>query len=147
MALDNRKMVDRVFEEIWNQKNIDSADELMGSNYVHHDPSSPEVTSGIEGYKNVVRYYLSAFPDLHFTVEDHVSDGHRIASRWTATGTHGGELLGMPATGKHFTVTGITIAIVQDGRFVESWNNWDALGLMRQLGAVSGSMEAPGRAA
>jgi len=126
----------RVFEEIWNQKNVNAVDELMAANYVHHDPSSPAVTNGAEGYKQFVRNYLAAFPDVHFTVENVVEMGDLEATRWTVSGTHEGDLPDIPRTGRRFSVTGMSIGRLENGKFVESWNNWDALGLMQQLGVL-----------
>ena len=133
----------RVFEEIWNKKNPDAVDELMAANYVHHDPSSPPVTNGAEGYKQFVRDYLAAFPDLQFTIEDEVVMGDTEATRWTVRGTHAGDLPSVPRTGRRFSVTGMSIGRLENGKFVESWNNWDALGLMQQLGVLPVVVAAP----
>lgn len=133
----------RVFEEVWNDKKVNAVDELMAANYVHHDPQST-IPSGIAGYKEFVTYYLNAFPDVRFTLEDEISEADTVVTRWTATGTHDGDLSGLPRTGKRFTVTGMTMARVSNGRVVESWSNWDTMGLMQQLG---GSVEAKSRAA
>ena len=134
----------RIFEEVWNNKNLSAIDELMAANYVHHDPQSPKFPDGIEGYKQLVNYYLKAFPDSHFTIDLEIQEGDVAATHWTVRGTHRGDLPILPATGKTFSVTGISIARVKNGKFAESWNNWDALGLMQQLGNVSA---AAGRAA
>ena len=125
----------RIFEEVWNRRNPAIIDELMAPDYVHHDVLSPEAF-GLDGYKQFADRYLSAFPDLHMTIHDEVVAGDRIVTRWTATGTHNGDLPGLPRTGKKISVTGITIARLTNGKFVESWNNWDALGMLRQLGAI-----------
>jgi len=145
MAAHSTEISRRVFEEIWNNKKLDAVDELMAVNYVHHDPQSPVVSTGIESYKQFVNHYLKAFPDLHFTIDDEVADEHTIVSRWTATGTHQGDLPGIPRTGRKFSVTGMTIARVKNGKIIESWGNWDTLGLMQQLGVLP--IEAKGRAA
>lgn len=123
----------RIFEEVWNQKNLDVIDELMAPNYVHHDPQNPNVPNGIEGYKQFVQQYLKAFPDLSMTIHDEFVNGNTTITRWTATGTQKGDLSGLPRTNKPITVTGITIARTENGKFVESWNNWDALGMLQQL--------------
>jgi len=91
---------------------------------------------GPAGVKELIAGYRAAFPDIHVTIEDQIADGDLVVSRWSAKGTHQGELMGIPATGKHATVTGITIDRIADGLIVESWNNWDTLGLMQQLGAI-----------
>ena len=141
---DAKKASRRIFEEVWNGKDIATIEELMAVDYVHHDPQSPQFSGGREGYKQLVEYYLKAFPDSHFTIDQEIQEGNTAVTRWTVRGTHRGDLPTMPATGKTFSVTGITVARLQDGKFVESWNNWDALGLMQQLGGTS---VATGRAA
>ena len=149
MAERNAELSRRIFEDVWNRKNLSAVDDLMSADYVHHDPSSPVVPSGVDGYKQFVNSYMTAFPDAHFTIDDAFTDGqntdvHNEVTRWTVTGTHEGELAGIPRTGRRFSVTGISIARIVNGKITESWNSWDALGLMQQLGVVS---EAKGRAA
>jgi steroid delta-isomerase-like uncharacterized protein len=144
MAARNAELSRRIFEDVWNRKNLSAVDELMSADYVHHDPSSPAVPIGVDGYKQFVNSYMSAFPDAHFTIDDAFTDGQSEVTRWTVVGTHEGELAGIPRTGRRFSVTGISIARVANGKITESWNSWDALGLMQQLGVVS---EAKGRAA
>jgi steroid delta-isomerase-like uncharacterized protein len=141
---DAKQVSRRVFEEGWNNKNIAAIDELMAANYVHHDPQSPKFGDGREGYKQLVEYYLKAFPDSQFTIDQQVQEGDLVVTRWTVRGTHRGDLGTLPATGKTVSATGITMARLQDGKLVESWNNWDALSLMQQLGSTS---VAAGRAA
>ena len=128
----------RIFEELWNQKNRAVIDEVLIKDYVHHDPQATDIPRGIEGYKQFVDRYLTAFPDLHMRIDDEIEAGDTIVTRWTVTATHTGDLAGIPATGKKISLEGMTIARVKDGKFVESWNNWDALGMMRQLGVVGG---------
>ncbi|PYV71360.1 MAG: ester cyclase [Acidobacteria bacterium] len=143
MAAQNAELSRRIFEDVWNRKNLSAIDDLISADYVHHDANSP-AASGIDGYKQFVNYYMNAFPDAHFTIDDAFTDGQNEVTRWTVVGTHEGELAGIPRTGRRFSVTGITIARIANGKITESWNNWDALGLMQQLGVVS---EAKGRAA
>ena len=140
---DAKKMSRRIFEEVWNNKNIAAIDELVAAEYVHHDPQSPKFSDGVEGYKQLVAHYLNAFPDTNFAIEQEVQEGDTVVTRWTVSGTHKGDLPALPASGKRFSVTGMTVARLKNGKFVEGWNNWDALGLMQQLGGVS----AGGRAA
>ena len=141
---DAKKVSRRIFEEVWNDRNIAAVDELVAADYVHHDPQSPKFSDGREGYKQLVAYYLNAFPDSHFTIDQEIQEGDTAVTRWTVTGTHKGDLPTLPASGKTFSVTGISVARLKDGKFLESWNNWDALGLMQQLGSTS---VAAGRAA
>ncbi len=123
----------RIFEELWNGKNRAVIDEVMSPDYVHHDPQAADIPPGIEGYKQFVDRYMNAFPDVHMTVEDEIVAGDTVVVRWTVTGTHRGELPGLPPTEKSISLTGISIARLRDGKLVESWNNWDALGMMQQL--------------
>ena len=141
---DAKKVSRRIFEDVWNNKNTAAIDELIATDYVHHDPQGPKFSDGIEGYKQLVAYYLNAFPDAHFTIDQEIQEGDVAVTRWRVNGTHKGNLPTLPATGKSFLVSGITIARLKNGKFVEGWNNWDALGLMQQLGGVS---VATGRAA
>ena len=134
----------RIFEDVWNRKNLNAIDDLISTDYVHHDASSL-VASGVDGYKQFVKSYLNAFPDARFTIDDAFTDGQNEITRWTVSGTHEGELAGIPRTGRRFSVTGISIARIVNGKITESWNNWDALGLMQQLGVVPA--ETKGRAA
>lgn len=135
MSVEENKANDRrAIEEGWNQGNTAVFDELLAANYVGHDPSGP--IHGPEGFKQFYATYRTAFPDTHLVIEDQIAEGDEVTTRWTATGTHQGPLMGIPPTGKHVTVTGITIARFADGKEVESWFNWDALGMLQQLGVV-----------
>jgi len=130
---DNKAIARRTFEEIWNQGNLGVADEIYDASSVSHG-TGVELPPGPEGFKQYVSIYLSAFPDVHFTIEDQIAEGDRVVTRWIARGTHNGELMGIPATGKQVVVTGISINEFVGGKLVESWNNWDGLGMMQQLG-------------
>lgn len=128
----------RIFEELWNLKRRDVIDDVISPDYVHHDPQAADIPPGIDGCKKFVDRYMVAFPDLQMEVEDEIVSGDRIVTRWTATGTQTGELPGCPPTGARISIEGITIARLRDGKIVEAWNNWDALGLTRQLARGSG---------
>lgn len=132
----NKQSSQRIIEEIFSAGNFDVADELLHKDAVGHDPALPEPVKGPAGLKESARGYRLAFPDLTIKIEDVFDDDDLVAIRWTAKGTHKGELFGMPATGKQATVTGITIDKYKNGKLVESWTNWDTLGLLQQLGAV-----------
>jgi steroid delta-isomerase-like uncharacterized protein len=132
-----KKLFRRIFEEVWNNKNTAAIDELIAADYVHHDPQSPKFSDGMEGYKQLVAHYLSAFPDARFSIDQEIQEGDTAVTRWRVQGTHKGDLPKLPATNKSFSVAGVTIARSKDGKIVEGWNIWDALGLMQQLGGVS----------
>ncbi len=135
MSDENKAISRRVFEEIISQGNLSLADEIFASNYVDHDPANPDV-SGPAGFKLLVSKYRSAFPDLRLTVNDIFAEGDEVVVRWTWSGTHKGDLEGVPPTGKKMGGEGITISRFSGGKVEEDWANWDALGLMRQLGVV-----------
>ena len=139
MATNIKALSRRIFEEVWNKQNLSVADELIASNFVDHDPQSS--VQGLEGYKQFVRYYLTAFPDSHFTVEDEISEGQMVVTRWTVSGTHTGNLGAIPATGRRISVTGISCGRVENGKMVEGWTNWDTLGMMQQLGILSATAQ------
>jgi steroid delta-isomerase-like uncharacterized protein len=131
----NKAIARRDFEQVWNKGNLDTVDEICAADGVGHMPGSPDIHS-LEGYKQYVTMYRNAFPDIHFTIEDEIAQGDKVVIRWTSRGTHQGELMGISPTGKQCTVTGITINRFSGGKIQESWNNWDALGMLQQLGVV-----------
>src|SRR5438105_15492082 len=99
MAAQNAELSRRIFEDVWNHKNFSAIDDLMSADYVHHDPSSPAVPSGVDGYKQFVNSYMKAFPDAHFTIDDAFTSGQNEVTRWTVARTHEDELAGRPSTG------------------------------------------------
>jgi steroid delta-isomerase-like uncharacterized protein len=136
MSEKNKSIVRRSFEELFTHGDLDVADEVFASDYVGHDPALPQEIRGPEQFKQFVMMYRNAFPDLELTVEDQVAEGDEVVTRFTARGTHRGELMGIPPTGKKVVVTGISIDRMKDGKSVESWTNYDLLSMLQQLGAV-----------
>jgi steroid delta-isomerase-like uncharacterized protein len=132
----NKALSRRADDELFNRGNLEVADAVFSADFVYHDPSGGEAYRGPEGAKRFAAMFRAAFPDLHLTVEDQVAEGDRVAYRWTARGTHRGELMGIAPTGNPVTLHGIAIARLDGGKIVEIWENFDALGLMQQLGAV-----------
>ena len=133
----NKTIVRRYWEEVWNQGNLAVVDELIAADFDGHPaPSDADFGRGPAGQKQLVGLYRGAFPDLRMTIDDMVGDGERVVLRWTARGTNTGEMMGMPATGKPSTVTGIVINRLAAGKIVEGWTNFDALGMLQQLGVV-----------
>lgn len=137
MSAEELKAISRREIEAFNTGNLAILDEIAADDYVSYDPSLPEPIRGKEAYKQVVAGYRAAFPDLQLTIDQQVAEGDTVATRWTARGTHEGELMGIAPTGKQATVTGISLVRIADGKIVEDWTNWDALGLMQQLGAIA----------
>ena len=133
---ENKAIVRRWYEELFNTGNLDSADEIVTPDHAHHDPTLPDISSGPEGQRQLVSLYRDAFPDAHITVEDQLAEDDKVVTRWSARGTHQGELMGIPATGSRVEISGISINRVSGGRIEETWSNYDALGIMQQIGAV-----------
>ncbi len=109
--------------------------EACTADFVFHSSRGEE----IRGLKDFIRHntdFFNAVPDAHFTVDDMIAEGDKVATRWTATGTHTGEIGGIPATGEKFTFWGITIDHIVSGKCAEEWERYDSLGLMQQLGLI-----------
>ncbi len=147
MSEANKNVVRRLFEEVWNNGNLPVADQLFAPNYVHHDPSTPDVGRGPESEKKRATLYRTAFPDLRLTAEDIIAEGETVVARWSCRGTHKGDLSGIAPTGKQFNISGITIVRLDNGKMVEGFVNWDALGLMQHLGVVPQLAKAKAMAA
>jgi steroid delta-isomerase-like uncharacterized protein len=135
-AESNKALSRRLLEEAFNAGNIDVIDELDTTDFVNHDAALPEPMVGPDAAKATISGYRTAFPDLRITIEEQIADDQGVATRWSAKGTHEGDLMGMAPTGKQATVTGMTIDRIVDGRIAESWTNWDTLGMLQQLGVV-----------
>ncbi len=138
MSEENKALLRRVTDEVFNQGNLDVVDELFAPNYVLHDPGIPGgELRGTEGFKQQwVSMFRTAFPDLQLSVEDQVAEGDEVVTRYTGRGTHRGELMGIAPTNNEVVVSGIIMSRVSGGRIEEEWNNFDALGMMQQLGVV-----------
>lgn len=134
MSQDNKALVRRSIEEIYNQGNLAAVDQYAASDFVIHAPSGD--IHGTAGARQYVAMLRGAFPDFHITIEDQVADGDRVVTRWTAEGTHLGEFQSILPTGRHWEMTGIDIDRVVNGKVVECWTNTDDLGLMQQLGVI-----------
>jgi steroid delta-isomerase-like uncharacterized protein len=136
MSEDNKAVVRRFIEEVWNNGNLDAIDELISEDHVDHDPAQADSPGGREGVRAFVQMYRTAYPDTHIELGEMVAEGDLVAGSWTATGTHQGELMGIAPTGRSITVSGMGMDRIRDGRIVESWANYDALGMLAQLGAI-----------
>ena len=136
MSEQNKTAVRRLFDELWNKGNLPVADELIAPIYTHHDASTPDVGRGPEGEKKRVTHYRNAFSDVRLTIEDIIAEDETVIARWSCRGQYKGELNGIAPTGKQVAITGITIARFANGKMVQGYVNWDALGLMQQLGVV-----------
>jgi steroid delta-isomerase-like uncharacterized protein len=133
---ENKRISWRLQEEVFGQGKLESVDELLAPDYVSHAPGDPELSRGPEDIKEIVRAYHSAFPDINFSVEKQVAEGDMVVTRWIARGTHRGEFMGVPPSGRRIEVSGMSMDRISQGKIVENWNNWEALEMMRQIGAI-----------
>ena len=131
----NKASMRRFYDEVFNKKNRAAIDEFIAPNHVDH-AAPPGMPGGLQGVKQTINMYLTAFPDLHFTVEDLIAEGDKVVTRLTVRGTQQGEFMGIPPTGKHATVKAIDINRIVGGKSIEHWLEMDTLGLMQQLGVV-----------
>jgi steroid delta-isomerase-like uncharacterized protein len=140
-AEENKALVRRGFEEGMNQKNLDVFAELLAPDYVNHNMPAP--APGPEGFKQVMAMFVQGFPDFHLTVEDMIAEGDTVATRGYFTGTHNGEFMNIPATGKQVTVSYIDIWRMENGKAVENWVQIDQLGMLQQLGVIPQQESTP----
>ncbi len=129
---ENKALARRVYEETMNQRNLAVLDEFYVPDFVYHGTS--RTIQGVEALKQALSLYFSAFPDLRLTMEDLIAEGDRVVVRFTYRGTHTGDFMGMPPTGKQLVVPGIGIMRVVNGKVLEEWVNQDP---MPQLGVVA----------
>jgi len=144
MSEENKSVVGRWFAEVTNQGKLEVADELLASEYVCHDPNSEAGEVRAEALKESVGYFRDALADMRFEIEDMIAEGDKVVTRWTLRGTHRGELFGVAPTGEPVAMSGIVISRVTEGKIAEEWDEYDLLGLMRQLGAISESRQTAG---
>jgi steroid delta-isomerase-like uncharacterized protein len=131
----NKAIIRAYVEVVWNQQQVDRAGELLAADYLDH-AALPGQAPGLAGAKKKFAIYLAGIPDLHVTIEELVAEDDKVAVRRSYEGTHRGELLGIPPTGNHVQIGGISIFRLAVGKIAEQWEQIDQLGLMRQLGVL-----------
>jgi steroid delta-isomerase-like uncharacterized protein len=125
------------YERGWNQGDLSVIDELFSPDYQDHDAAAQTGTSGLEAARRFIETFRAAIPDLHVVVEDQYAEVSTVTTRWTASGTHEGPLIGVPASHRRVEVSGISIdRFDEEGRLLEGWGNWDGIALLRQVGAL-----------
>jgi steroid delta-isomerase-like uncharacterized protein len=141
---ENKQLVKNFFEEVWNKGNLDYIDEIYTPDFTLHalwqntSAGGAIEATGREPAKKVIGGWLAGFPDMTVTVDDQIAEGDLVGSRHTSTGTHAAVFQGIPPTGKSATITGMTLTRVENGKIVEAWTCWDALGMFEQLGLAGG---------
>lgn len=137
MSDENVALVYRWFEEVWNEGRAEAIDEMFVADGIAHGLGEAGVdVEGPPGFKPFFEKLRGAFPEFALTIEDTIAEADKVAARWTVQLTHRGDHLGIPATGRQATVTGMSIIRIKDGKIIEAWNNWDIFGLMQQIGAT-----------
>jgi steroid delta-isomerase-like uncharacterized protein len=131
----NKAVVFRYYDEVLNQGHISVLDEIAAADYVENDPF-PGQANGLDDLKARVSTLLTAFSPCAFTIEDTVAEDDRVVVRWNSTGTHSGDFLGIPATDRGYTIAGVDIHRVTDGRMAEHWHVVDQLSQLQQLGLI-----------
>jgi len=130
-----RTVARRFTEDLWDKGEFDVADEIFVPDFVDPDPVSGQI-AGLQGYKEMVGAFRIAFPDLRVKNEDVIVEEDKVVVRWKARGTHNGQLMNIPPTGKQVSLKGIDILRLDNGRIAERWGEFDALGMLSQLGAI-----------
>jgi steroid delta-isomerase-like uncharacterized protein len=133
---ENKAVVQRFIDEVLNQGKLETADEIVAENFVELDPL-PGQRQGREGLKEIVAMLRTAFPDMHWSVDETIAAGEKVVTRFTWTGTHKGDFLGIPATGRPVSVKGVVIDRIVGGKMTDSRILMDNLGMMQQLGVIS----------
>ncbi len=132
MAYDNKQLARRVWDEIWNQGKLEAIEELIDPTFEGHDPLMGPLQR--DAFRNAVKGYRAAFPDLKFEINAIIAEDHFVTTRWTVRATHLGPFLGTESSGKSAEVTGISLAELRNGRLVSDYTEWDVASLFRQLG-------------
>ena len=127
----------RFTEDIWDKGKLEVVDLIFSQNFIDHDPVDGQMP-GLNGYKQMVTTFLNAFPDLRVKNEDIIEGRHKVVVRWTAHGTHDGQLMNIPPTGQKVFLKGIDVLKIKDGKIEERWGEFDALSMLRQLGIIQG---------
>jgi steroid delta-isomerase-like uncharacterized protein len=136
MSIEENKRTARAFMDAFNRMDMAGLESRVSDAVVNH-ALPPGMPAGKEGWKALAHVFWTGFPDMRVTVDDVIGEGDRVAYRWTAQGTHTGEMMGIAPTGRSVTLTGITIDRYDDtGLIVEHWESYDQLGMLQQLGVI-----------
>ncbi len=130
----NKALMNRIINEVFNRGNISLVDELLAPGFVEHEELPPGIPPGREAVKQLSTKFRSAFPDLKVTIDDTIAAGDKVVVRCTWRGTHKGEFMGVPPTGKKVSFGVIDIVRIAGGKVLEHWGQMDGMGMMKQLG-------------
>lgn len=144
MSEDNKRLVRRALEEVYANGDLELADDLVHPEFIDHEPAHPELPTGPESVKQIVRSLQSAFGELRFEVEDEIAEDDKVVQLVTMSGRQTGPLMGREPTGKAFAVRHIYIWRIADGKIADHWGSRDDLGLLGQLGLLPAGEEPEG---
>ena len=138
MSEENKALMRRWFEEVWNKGRVEAIDEMFAEDGLAHGlaDESGQPLRGPAGFKAFHEKFRTAFPDIMVTIEDLIAEDDKVVARCSVRGSHGGDSLGFAATNHPVDITGISIIRVKDGQIVEGWNNFDFMKMFKQLGAI-----------
>jgi steroid delta-isomerase-like uncharacterized protein len=136
LAPNNAAIASQWFEQFWNQKKFDTIEKLVAPDCRLHGHADHDAVIGMAEFREFAQALQAAFPDIHIDVEDTISEGDRTVVRWVSRGTHRGDFMGIPPSGKKILVRGVSVIRFADGKIVESWDNWDKLGMLQAVGAL-----------
>lgn len=134
LPVDMKKLIRRHYDEVLTQGKFELADQVYAPTAVIHDPGAPGLPTGPQAIKELAKLYRDAFPDCKYVINDIIVENDLACVRWTATGTHKGNLMGIPPTGKFGTVTGLSLIRFEKDQVMEVWAQWDVIGMLKQLG-------------
>ncbi len=140
-AEQNKVLIVRFVEELFNRGNMGIVGEIFAPDFIEHEQLPPGIPNGREGVKVLTTMLRSAFPDFKATIDDILAEGDKVVIRMTWSGTHKGEFMGVPATGKRVSFGVIDIIRITNGKLVEHWGQMDSMSLMQQLGAIPAPVE------
>lgn len=132
----HKEVFGRLYNSIWNERRLEFIDKIIAKTHALADPTVTGRGTGPSVYRRQVERFITAFPDLKFTVEDTISEKDKLVVVWTANGTHKGTFMGIAPTNKKVSVSGITVHQIADGKILESTAVWDAIGLLQELGVA-----------
>lgn len=130
----NKRLVDEFIQDLFTKGDLDAVDRYLTPHFINHDAPFPGAPEGAEGMRRAAEMFRQAFPDWHSDIEQLVAEGDTVVEVFTASGTHRGELMGVPGTGKNIVLPGINVFRIEGDRIAERWGRLDQLGLLQQLG-------------
>ena len=135
MSEENKNLMRRMMMDVWQDGKLETIDDYFADNFVNNTPG-PGQSPDLDGLKTFAAMLGTAFSDATITIDDQISEGDRVVTRWSSTSTHSGDFMGIPATGNQVNVRGIDISRFAGGKVVEGWSEADMMGLMTQIGAI-----------